>query len=227
MIFENFTSLDYYYFILSILFFVIGLLVIRKDKSSINYVFSFTPFAFSLWALIRPFFNQETLCPFCFSMLLDIFNNILFFIAPLGVLFSAWMILYGSKIDYKSKTMIFFIIYFVFGLVLSYFFINAELHNLSTNLITAFVNLYMIAPLIVSLGFYYVIYTTIIKNYKVVLLMFGISLGIIGQIINAFYYYLNGAFPAFAFIIIIVGLLGMMLSFISLPKDEVKGETPS
>ena len=209
--------------LLAILFFLVTLLVIRKSRNVVNVAFAVTTGLFSISSLngLISELMTDNIIPQLFPEFIGISGDFVFLVAPLGVLYSSYMVIYGYEAWKNKSILILTAIYIVVEIILA---LNGN-NNSTLPVITfeyfdniaitrGLFNLLIAIPLLLSVYYFGRLYTRMKGNKNSILLLeIAIGTGTLGQILNSIFIIIGQGTQVWALLIIVVGVFLAALSF--------------
>ena len=194
----------YIYLIIIILLLLITALILKKSTSRVNILFVTTPILFSLILVFNVLSYFMIVPPFLLWFP--------YLIAPTGIVFAAWYIVYGSELTVNKSFLFIQTIYIGFSLFSSLYlqiaYPTENVHIIGLN------HLVLTLPLCMAAIQYYKIIPLIPdQKEKIFALDFGLFLVMIGTILRGLNYYLVGQDLVLGLVIIIIGTFLVLLSF--------------
>ncbi|MFX0091216.1 MAG: hypothetical protein ACFFBD_05585 [Candidatus Hodarchaeota archaeon] len=212
------------YYLLSLLFIILTLILLKKSTSLINKIFATSTILYFLFGIVMGTQRLELFAPWGQDLLLNLLSNFLFVVAPLGMMFSAYMIVDG---EYRLKSYplwIFAVIYTIAGFltwIFRFIFpIFDEPFNL--NFFNFLINVVGSVPLILStIQYGRLIRETEQFRNQLYILIVGFIIAIIGLLLFAILALMNAiAFQAGSMVVIVVGLVISIVAFIYRPTTS-------
>ena len=205
---------------LALSFSFVTVLVIRKSRNISSLAFSWTTFLFTLstfFGTIEELYNANVLAGTT-PQIMTVVDNIIFPLAPLGLLFSSFVIKRGYN-AWKNFTLWLFTLFYVlveivlFGLrfIQDFSFLNEILNN-------AIWNVLVTIPLLLSVAYFYSIYLEMDdEKNKMLFVVLGVTIGTLGQFLNVLgIIMVNESLVLLSFVVIVVGVLFVSLSFMNI-----------
>lgn len=210
-------------------FLLVTILVLRKSQNISTITFSWTTGLFALstfFGVIEELYNSQVISGTT-PQALTIIDNIIFPLAPLGLVFSAYVIKNGYHTWKNMNLWLFTTIYVVIEIVLFALRFDQNYTYLNETINSALWNILITLPLLLSIVYFYSIYHEMDEEKnKMLLLVIGIGLGTLGQTINAIGIILaNDNLIVGSFVVIVTGVLIVSLSFMNI--TSVSKNAPS
>lgn len=198
------------YGVLTIFFFVMTIVILRKSFSAVNILFSLSPLTFIVVLLINMaqyFFNIP-----------DIVPRVPYLLAGLGIFFAGVYIFKGKELVRDYYVMAFATLFIVYSLFLSIYIDYGTQSYLG-----ALLHISITFPLIVSF-YYYIKLLTIIpeSKYAIITLLIGEFLMLIGALSRGIYYLSPSATDDFipGLILVLLGIIVVIISFTAFSSNE-------
>ena len=202
--------IEHYFYIIIILFLLfMSFLVLKKSTSIVNIYFVFTPIIFSIM-IFSVLMNNYLSIP-------AVITEILYIIAPLGILFSSWYIFHGNNLFKHYPNLIFLAVYLSY-LVIMVAFINDELYK---NLIFSFDHLIIVLPFSLAIiNFIKLIKESPDQKGQIRFLIVGLLINIIGFIIRGVVQFLSNVESIEGLIITLIGIILVLFAFRSIDQTK-------
>lgn len=207
---------------LTVSFFILTFLVFKKESNPSNLAFSISMLGFAINTMIVFIFEliNENFLSFSDQSVLDslgYLGSFIFFLSPLGLLYSGFMIIYGYDAWKRSIISVFSVSYIFIELIL----LSNEAFDMKYTEIyisSGILNLIVCVPLLSAFYYFSKLLKLIEEKTKVYLLISGLFLGTLGQSFNAANTLAQGpeAVTYLSFAIIIVGVILASFSFTNL-----------
>ena len=209
-------ELIYIYGILTFLFVLLTITVLRRSKDVPNKFFALTTILFALSTIIN-LIQQINILVFLREedIFLATIGSMGFFLAPVGIFFSAYTIIHGYSTWRRIKPVTFVLLYtFIeFSLLMNHN--GLQLTIISRNVSSALYTALVCIPLFLS-GNSFIKVHNLSENRKknILVLVLGIFVGSIGEIFNSVFIFLGQDNNVFALMVILVGVFASTFSFI-------------
>lgn len=204
------------YFALAILFLLIGLLVIRKSRSLVNTTFSSALFLFSGNSFVNVLRRTDVELLNAIDPMLFLFLAATVILAPLGIMYSGFVIYDGSKFYQHPAVLWTTPVYILLQSFLwSAEFFELQLEPIHTyNVLSSLENGLICIPLIIAFARYYGVVGLIPEEKRNVwILLVGLVLAIVGQLTNALVIYLTENSSTLGLLLVVLGVVTATVAF--------------
>lgn len=210
--------------LLSLSFLLVTVLVLKKSHNIANIAFSWTTALFSLstfFGLVEELYTDQII-PGSIPALITILDNVIFPLAPLGLVFSSFIIKNGYS-SWKNLTLwIFTILYVIIENTLFFLSFTKDYSVLNEIMNLTIWNALLIIPLMISVIIFFSIYREMNEEKsKMLIVVIGVATGTLGQVLNSIGIFIsNDDLVLISYIVIVIGVLVVSLSFMNITSSS-------
>lgn len=199
----------YYYIIIALFLLVMSAFVLQKSRSPVNLYFVATPIIFAIMTIL-------TIVNYFIGLGYS-YLEVLYLIAPLGVLLSVWYIFHGQQIYKTTFPVIFLTLYIVYVAVNQIMFFYPDL---SQNAYT--INHFVVTiPMSIALFNFLKLKLEIPEQAKQInILVIGIVINIMGFVIRGIVSYTDKTESIEGLVVTIVGIIIVIFAFRTISKTS-------
>ena len=209
---------------LALSFSFVTFLVLRKSRNISSLAFSWTTFLFALstfFGTIEESYNAHVLTGTT-PQIMTVVDNIIFPLAPLGLLFSSFVIKRGYDAWKNFTLWVFTVIYVLVEVVLFALRFIQDFSIINEIMNNAVWNALVTIPLLLSIAYFFSIYQEMDdERNKMLFVVLGVTIGTLGQFLNVFgIIMVNESLVLLSFVVIVVGVLFVSLSFMNITSVQ-------
>ena len=212
--------------LLSLSFLLVTILVLKKSHNISNIAFSWTTALFSLstfFGLVEELYaDQLQAVPNPITVL----DNFIFPLAPLGLVFSAFIIKNGYSSWKNISLWLLTIIYAIIENILfaghirylgDYSYLNSTMNQTIWNAL-------LLIPLMASVLLFFLIHRDMDEEKnKMLIVILGVSIGTFGQLLNVIgIVTINNDLVLFSYLIVVIGVLLISFAFMNITNNQTR-----